>query len=288
MFSATLAENRKGSSLTTATALRSERRSTSRTSAPSSSTLPALVSYRREISETRLVLPEPVAPTSATVVPAGTSRSTSQSTRARARAARADAVAVAVERELARAGVDGAEVVGFVVAQRHAAKLHVAVAGGQLRRAPGGCDDARLAVEHLEDARARGGRALGQAERDAERAHRADEHVQVQVELRELAEREVRVDHAAPADQQHGGEAELRQEADRRVELRLQARGDHRLVEHARDAVAEALELVGLAREGLDDAHAGDVLLGVGGELGDALLDLLDRRARACARSAGR
>ena len=40
-------------------------------------------------------------------------------------------------------------------------------------------------------------------------------------------------------------------------------------------------QLVRLAREGLDDAHAGDVLLGVGRQLGDALLDLLDRRARA-------
>ena len=45
-----------------------------------------LGSYSREISETRLVLPEPVAPTSATVRPAGTSRSMSLST-ARAGAA---------------------------------------------------------------------------------------------------------------------------------------------------------------------------------------------------------
>ena len=89
------------------------------------------------------------------------------------------------------------------------------------------------------------------------------------------------VDHGLAADQQHGGEPELRQEADHRVVGRLQARGDHRLVEHAPDAVAEALELVGLAGEGLDDAHARDVLLGVRGQLGDALLDLLDRRARA-------
>ncbi len=96
------------------------------------------------------------------------------------------------------------------------------------------------------------------------------------------------MDHAVSADQQHGGEAELGQEADHRVELGLQARGDHRLVEHARDAVAEALELARLAREGLDDAHAGDVLLGVGGELGDALLDLLDRPGARCVRSAGR
>src|SRR5271163_5226546 len=80
MFSPTVAENRKGSSLTTATAWRSDRRSTPRTSAPSITTEPELGSYSREISDTRLVLPEPVAPTSATVRPAGTSRSTSRST----------------------------------------------------------------------------------------------------------------------------------------------------------------------------------------------------------------
>ena len=80
MFSAMLAENRKGSSLTTATAPRTERTGTSRTSAPSSSTSPETGSYRREIRATRLVLPEPVGPTSATVRPAGTSRSMSRST----------------------------------------------------------------------------------------------------------------------------------------------------------------------------------------------------------------
>jgi hypothetical protein len=44
MFSATVALNRKGSSLTTAIAARSEATSTSRTSAPSTSTAPAVTS----------------------------------------------------------------------------------------------------------------------------------------------------------------------------------------------------------------------------------------------------
>ena len=43
---------------------------------------------------------------------------------------------------------------------------------------------------------------------------------------------------------------------------------------------AEAPELALLARERLHDAHAADVLLDVGGELGDPLLDLLQRGAR--------
>ena len=80
-----------------------------------------------------------------------------------------------------------------------------------------------------------GGRALGEAERDAQRAHRRDQHQQVDVEGAELADRQRAVDHLAPADQQHRGEAELRQEADQRVVDGLQARGDHRLVEHAPD-----------------------------------------------------
>ena len=95
------------------------------------------------------------------------------------------------------------------------------------------------------------------------------------------------VDHGLAPDQQHGGEAELGQEADHRVVLRFQAGGDHRLAEHAPDAVLKALKLAGLAREGLDDAYARDVLLGVRGQLGDALLGLLDRRTRAAAVAVG-
>ena len=97
----------------------------------------------------------------------------------------------------------------------------------------------------------------------------------------------MRVDDRLAAQQQHGGDAELGQEADHRVVRGLQAGGDHRLLEHAPDASAEALELAGLAGEGLDDPHPGDVLLGVGCQLGDALLDLLDRGTGAAAVAVG-
>ncbi len=176
--------------------------------------------------------------------------------------------------------VGGAELVGFVVAQGDVTQLHVPVAGRQ-RWSAGRRGQARRPVEHLEQARARRGRALGEIEHHAERAHRRDQHVQVQVERRELAERKVGVDHALAAQQQHRREAELGQERDRRVVGGFQARGHHRLLEHAADAVAKALQLARLARERLDDAYARDVLLGVGRELGDALLHLLDRRTRA-------
>src|SRR5258706_13345 len=71
------------------------------------------------------------------------------------------------------------------------------------------------------------------------------------------------------------------QEPDERVVVGLQARADHGVVPHPCNLRAEALELAVLARERLDHAHAADVLLDVGGQLADALLELLQRRARA-------
>ena len=173
-------------------------------------------------------------------------------------------------------GVRGPELaVRRVVAQRHAAQLHVPVARRQLARVRR-YGHARPSVEHLEDARTGRGRALGEAERHAERAHRPDEHVEIEVERGEFADREVAVDDLVAADQQHGGKPELGQKADHRVELRLDARRDHRLLEDASNCARKAIELERLAREGLDDADARDVLLGVCGELCDSLLHLLD------------
>ncbi len=99
--------------------------------------------------------------------------------------------------------------------------------------------------------------------------------------------RQMRVDHRLAPQQQHGGEPELGEEGEDRVVSGFQPRRDHRLVEDAPHAAPEALQLAGLAREGLDDPHPGDVLLGVRGELGDALLHLLDRGARAVAVAVG-
>ena len=149
-------------------------------------------------------------------------------------------------------------------------------------------DDPRLAVEDLEEPRARGRRALGHAQRDAQRAHRRQQHEQVGVEGREVADAEAPVDDLAAAVEQDRGQPELGQEADQRVVERLQPGADHRLVEHPPDALAKALELALLAREGLDDAHARDVLLDLRRQLGDPLLHLLQRGPARGARSAGR
>ena len=85
----------------------------------------------------------------------------------------------------------------------------------------------------------------------------------------------------AAADEQDRREPELGQEADERAVERLDPRRDHRLLEDAADLALEAPALARLGGERLDDAHAGDVLLDLGGELRDALLDLLERGARA-------
>jgi len=50
--------------------------------------------------------------------------------------------------------------------------------------------DLTPAIQDLEDARARGGRPLRHAERDAEHPHRPDEHQDQRVERHELTDRE--------------------------------------------------------------------------------------------------
>ena len=196
------------------------------------------------------------------------------------------------ERRLARAGrpddrdgaarlhvdVDTAEHrLVTVIAEAHAAQLHAPAARRQrlcVRRGR----EARLAVEQLEHARPARHGALGHPERHAEPAHRPREHQDVAVERDELADGDAAVDRLPAANEQQRGEPELGEEADEGRVERAQARGDHRLVEHARDRPAEAAQLALLLRERLHHAHAADVLLGLGGQLGDALLHLLRGR----------
>ncbi len=160
-------------------------------------------------------------------------------------------------------------------------ELHPSRPVGQ-RRGRLGHRHRRLAVEDLEDACARCRRPLRRAEHVAERAHRRDQHQQVGVEggERPRATSEPWMT-SRPPDEQDRGQAEVGQEADQsacrgpgsgsRADAWSKTRGDRS---------AEAIELALLLRERLDHAHARDVLLGLGGQLGDPLLDLLDRRTR--------
>ena len=167
----------------------------------------------------------------------------------------------------------------LVVGERDAAHLDPAAARGQRRR-PGRALDPRLAVEDLEEAVAGGDRPLRHPHRDAEHPHRPGEDDHVGVEGGEVAEAEAAVDHLAAADQQHQRDPELRQQPDQRREEGLQPGRVDALVEDPGDGALEAVELVLLAGEGLDDADPGDVLLGFRGQLGDPLLDLLQGRPR--------
>ena len=155
----------------------------------------------------------------------------------------------------------------------------MAVAGRQRRRVLGH-GHLRRAVEDLEDPRARRDRPLGHAEEHAERPHGRDQHEHVGVEGGEGTEAERAVDHLAAADEQDRRQPEVGEEADQRLVEGLQPRRVHRLVEDPPHAVAKTAELALLAGEGLHHPHAGDVLLRLRRELGDALLDLLQRRTR--------
>ena len=79
-FSRTVAEKRKLSCGTKPTAPRSVSSGIPRTSWPSTKRVPGGASKSRGRRETRVLLPAPVGPTTATVVPAGTTRSMSRRT----------------------------------------------------------------------------------------------------------------------------------------------------------------------------------------------------------------
>jgi hypothetical protein len=134
-----------------------------------------------------------------------------------------------------------------------------------------------LAVEHLEHARAGGDRALGHPERDSQHPHRRGQQHDVAVEGDELADRDRPVDSLAAADEEDRGQPQLGQEADRGVVERAQPGRHHRLVEHPPHGVLEPAQLALLLRERLDDPYSGHVLLGLGGQLGNPLLNLLRR-----------
>ncbi len=138
MFSATLAENRKGSSLTTATAWRSERQVD----------VAHVGAVEQHAAAARVVQPRDQRDEAGLARAGGADERDVGAGRhvevdvaehgARGARRDADAVAVDVERQLARAGVDGAEVVALVVAQRDVAKLDVAVARQAAAGASGG------------------------------------------------------------------------------------------------------------------------------------------------------
>ena len=147
--------------------------------------------------------------------------------------------------------------------------------------------DLRPRVQDLEHALAGCDRALDHADPHADHAQRPDQHREVQVELEEAAGRELALDHQQPADEQDQGHAELGQEREQRLVEGAQPGHVDLPLEDRLGARGEALRLGVLLRERLHHPHADDVLLGLGGDVGDALLHVA-QHGMGAARIAGR
>ena len=160
MLSRTDAEKRNGSCEMTPISRRSERRSTSRTSMPSTSTRPAVdvVEPRHERGERRLPGAGPADE--------------------RDRAARRDLEVDVLEDEPTG-----------LVAEVDALEADLRRARAASGSAPGRVGDLLGLVEHLEDPLARGDRALRLADPHADHAQRHHEHREQEVEGEEAAER---------------------------------------------------------------------------------------------------
>ncbi len=155
-----------------------------------------------------------------------------------------------------------------------------ATGAGSERGRAGTVGDLLRLVDHLEDALARGRRPLGLADPHPERAQRRDEHAEVEEDRAEASRREVAARDHAGADEQDERLREQRHERDEWHVRRTLAVHLQRLVEDELRPVLELLLLRGLLREGLDDVDADDVLLGDGGDVGEPLLHVAQRRMR--------
>ena len=163
------------------------------------------------------------------------------------------------------------------VLEAHVLEAEVAAPRRQLDRVGRCCDLLRL-VHDLEDPLAGGRRALRLPDPHPERPQRHYEHAQVEIEGDEAADGERPARHHPGSDQEHGG---LRQHGHPRDERHVQGSltvGAQRLLEHRLGAHAELGRFLWLLRERLDDVDADDVLLGDRGDVGELLLDVAQRR----------
>ena len=233
----------------------------SRTSTPSRKTVPGGGSCRRGSRWISVDLPEPVAPTSATVCPAAM----------RERHVVEDPPLGSRIGEDQVADLDGA-------GQRHGAAGvgHVPVA------------DVRDGVEHLQHPLPRRHAPLQDVGDPSERDHRPAEHHEVGVERDELAERDLPANDVAAAEPEHQQRAEAEEERHARKEQPLQP-DQHAVAPHV-FAVggAEPLDLVGLLVVGADHAHAGERLLDDRAQMRQLFLDRFEPLVDGAAEVTGR
>jgi hypothetical protein len=192
-FSRTLAENNVASSNAVATVARSSSRRRSRMSHPPMEMHPAVTSYSRGTNSSSVVLPDPVAPTSAMVSPSRMVKSTPRSTSSSASGYR--------KRTSWNSSPRGSD--------------------RSVRRWP--VDDRGLLVEYLEDSSRRRRRFLGEGKQPAEGDHRPDQPQVQRQEGDELSRAERAVcggEHSATGNTR---EQELRKTFQQRPEPRQRA-----------------------------------------------------------------
>ena len=229
MLSATDPANRKLSWVTVMTARRRSASVRSRRSTPSSRTQPSVGSQKRAARRATVVLPAPVAPTTASVWPAGISRSSSWST------------------------------VRSRYPNSTPSKRTSPVRVGQ-RRGRDRLGHARRLGEHAGELLRGGGRGLEQVVELAELLHRREELAQVEQERGEHAHGHLAVEHPVRAHQQHERDG---QPADELHAGAVDAGQPARPVVGAPVAVVEVLEdllVAGLAPEGVDGVDPAEAL----------------------------
>ena len=243
-FSRAHIENSVGSSNAVATIVRRLASSRSRTSTPSMVTRPAVTSYSRGTSAVSVVLPEPVAPTTATVSPGATSRFTSRSTGSPGWSGKWKPTPSS--RRCPRGSVE------------------YALAGG----------DRGLGVEDLQDPRRGGHRLLRHREDVAERGDRPHQRQHQGDEGDQRAGGEVAAADADGAEQQHDHDGDVGDDLQEGPELRGQPDLVHRGAVELAGGLLVVLRDVLAAAEGPDHPDADRALLGEGGQVALLVLHL--------------
>jgi hypothetical protein len=169
---------------------------------------------------------------------------------------------------------------GARVRERQVAELDVAADGIELRRVRQ-VGDVRRGLEHLGEAPHRHAPALPERHHPAQRDHGPHQHQPVLVERDEPAQRQLAARHHPEADEDRQHEAETAHQPDDRIEERLAVDGREVRRARALRLRAERRDLVLLARERLDDAHAREALLGPRGHGRLRFLHLRLRRVQA-------
>ena len=164
------------------------------------------------------------------------------------------------------------------VAEREMAKFDFALkhAIGRNRGISGAVIDLRFGLEQLVDALYRGRAALKDVDDPTHSNDGPDEQDHVGAEGDELADRDVVRQDLMPAGQQRDDHGDAEDELERGPEHAHQLNETKRAADVLAVEPLEEADLRLLAGKGADEANAGVILLGLGGDIGEAGLDALE------------